>query len=146
MEIWKDVVGYEGYYEVSNNGRVRNVRSGHILSPGVSQGYHYVVLCRHGERRNKQVNRLVAEAFIANPEKYPIVNHKNEIKIDNAVDNLEWCTYSYNNTYGGASKRRGESLKGHRSWNKGIRMPDEFRKRVSNGMKEYYRKRNAGET
>lgn len=141
MKIWKDVVGYEGYYEVSNTGEVRNSQTGHILSPGLSQGYHYVVLCRHGDRRNKQVNRLVAEAFIDNPENHPIVNHKNEVKTDNVVDNLEWCTYSYNNTYGNASAHRSESLKGHQAWNKGKKMSDEFRKRVSEGMKKYYRER-----
>ena len=141
MEVWKDVVGYEGYYEVSNIGNVRNSLTGHILSPGLSQGYYYVVLCRHGNRCNKQVNRLVAEAFIDNPENYPIVHHKNEIKTDNFVDNLQWCTYSYNNTYGDASLHRSESLKGHSAWNKGKKMTDEYCKRVSDAMKEYYRKR-----
>lgn len=141
MEIWKDVVGYEGYYEVSNTGKVRNSQTGHILSPGLSQGYHYVVLCRHGDRRNKQVNRLVAEAFIDNPENHPIVNHKNEVKTDNVVDNLEWCTYSYNNTYGNAPTHRSESLKGQRAWNKGKKMSAEFRKRVSEGMKKFYSER-----
>ena len=139
MEIWKDVVGYEGYYEVSNTGNVRNVKTNHVLSPGLSQGYYYVVLCKHGERRNKQVNRLVAEAFIDNFENCPIVNHKNEVKTDNHVDNLEWCTYSYNNSYGDAPSRRSESLKGCRAWNKGKRMTEEYRKRISDGMKNYYR-------
>ena len=138
MEIWRDVIGYEGYYEVSSEGNVRNSKTGHVLSPGVSQGYRYVVLCRHGDRSNKQVNRLVAEAFIENPKNYPIVNHKNEIKTDNVVGNLEWCTYSYNNSYGNAPTRRSEGLKGCTPWNKGKRMTSDYCKRVSDGMKKYY--------
>ena len=139
MEIWKDVVGYEGYYEVSDIGNVKNSRSGHILSPGLSQGYKYVVLCKHGERHNKQINRLVAEAFLENPEHHPIVNHKNEIKTDNVVDNLEWCTYSYNNSYGSAPLHKSESLRGKPTWNKGKRMSDDYRRRVSEGMRKYHR-------
>lgn len=145
MEIWKDVLGYEGYYEVSNIGNIRNSQTGHILSPGISQGYYYVVLSKHGEKRNKQVNRLVAEAFISNPDCLPIVNHKNEVKTDNVVENLEWCTYSYNNSYGNAPRHRSESLKGLPSWNKGKKMTAEYCKKVSDGMKEYYRKRKMGE-
>lgn len=141
MEIWKDVAGYEGYYEDSNDGNVRNSQTRRVLAPGTSQGYHYVVLCRNGERKNKQVNRLVAEAFIENPNGYPIVNHKNEIRKDNRVSNLEWCTYTYNNTYGSASIHRSESLKGRSPWNKGKKMTAEYRKRVSDGMKEYYSNR-----
>lgn len=141
IEIWKDVVGYEGYYEVSNTGKVRNAITQHILSPGISQGYYYVALYKDTVRHNKQVNRLVAEAFLDNTCGYPMVNHKNEIKTDNNVDNLEWCTYSYNNSYGGAPKRRGDGLKGHKSWNKGKKMSDNFRQKVSNGMKESYRRR-----
>jgi hypothetical protein len=138
MEVWKDVVGYEGRYEVSNTGDIRNSRTGRVLSPGLSQGYLYVALYRDGSRQNKQINRLVAEAFLDNPNNYPIVNHRNEIKTDNTIDNLEWCTYAYNNTYGEASKRRSDSLKGKPTWNKGRRMTDEFRKKVSDGMKKYY--------
>ena len=144
MEIWKDVLGYEGYYEVSNMGRVRNAQTNRVLSPGISQGYYYVALYCHGQRHNKQVHRLVAEAFLDNPENHPIINHKNEIRNDNVVSNLEWCSYSYNNTYGGVSMRKSESLKGRPTWNKGKKMSDEYCKRVSDGMREYYSRKMSG--
>lgn len=144
IEIWREVTAYEDLYEVSDIGNVRNVRTGHILSPGVSQGYHYVALYKDGIRRNKQVHRLVAEAFIPNPMDYPLINHKDEIKTNNSVDNLEWCDYSYNVTYNGNASRISESLKGRTPWNKGKTMPDSFKKTVSIGMKNYYRNRKTG--
>lgn len=112
-EIWKPVVGFEGLYEVSCLGRVRSLdkivrysrgidnfarRKGKLLSPKVANtGYHEVVLIGHnGSRNNKRVHRLVAEAFIPNPNNYPIINHKDENKLNNLVSNLEWCTVRYN--------------------------------------------------
>lgn len=114
MEIWKDIKGYEGFYQVSNHGRVRSIdryivypdgkpffKKGRILSQGLSvHGYYTVVLSVNSSHKNYRVNRLVADAFIPNPNKYPIVNHINEIKTDNRVDNLEWCTHLKNNTHG----------------------------------------------
>lgn len=138
MEIWRDVVGYEGLYEVSNQGNVRSSYTGHMLSPGISQGYCYVALYKDGLRRNKQVHRLVAEAFIPNPMHYPLINHKDEVKTNNVVDNIEWCDYSYNVTYNGNALRISESLKGKTPWNKGKTMSEEYRESVSNGMKKYY--------
>lgn len=112
-----------------------------ILSPGISQGYQYVALYKDGERRNKQVHRLVAEAFIPNPMNHPLINHMDEVKTNNVVDNIEWCDYSYNVRYNGNSLRISESLKGHEPWNKGKTMTDEYRKKISEGRKEYYRKK-----
>lgn len=104
-EIWKSVKGYEGFYEVSSLGRVRSVdrvdlrgwrRKGKMLKPCHNNyGYEIVNLCN----TLKLVHRLVAEAFIPNPNNYPIINHKNEVKDDNRMENLEWCTYQYNVTY-----------------------------------------------
>lgn len=118
-EIWKDVVGYEGLYQVSNLGRVRScdrktrnrngvvTKRGRLLSFFYYGGYLNVSLCMGGNKQNKKIHRLVAEAFIANPNNYPIINHKDENKLNNNANNLEWCTYSYNTLYGsGIEKRR----------------------------------------
>lgn len=95
-EIWKDVVGYEGKYSVSDKGRVKNIKKGNILSPGKNmRGYHQVNLFKKG-RKIKSVHRLVATAFIPNPENKEQVNHKNFNTIDNSVENLEWVTASEN--------------------------------------------------
>lgn len=96
-EVWKPVKGYEGRYEVSSIGRVRN-RYGKILSADkrLGTGYMYVIL-RDGEKGfHANIHRLVAQAFIPNPQNLPIINHINEIRDDNRVENLEWCTQSYN--------------------------------------------------
>lgn len=103
-EIFKDVKGYEGLYQVSTVGNVKSLnynRTGKegILSPGVSKDYLFVTLCKDKKHKAYSIQRLVADAFISNPNGYPCVNHKNENKQDNRVENLEWCTYSYNNTY-----------------------------------------------
>ena len=141
MESWANVVGYEGIYEVSDNGNVRNAVTKKTLSPGKSQGYFYVALYKNKSRKNKQVHRLVAEAFIQNPEGLPIINHKDEVRTNNRVENLEWCTYKYNNMYNGASEKRAEKLRGRTAWNKGKQMPKQFRESVSEGMKEWHREK-----
>jgi hypothetical protein len=145
MEIWKEISGYEGLYEVSNTGNVKNSIRGNILTPGMSQGYEYVALYKNGIRKNKQVNRLVAEAFIENPDGHPLVHHKDEIKTNNNVDNLEWQSYLYNNTYNDIAKRRSAALKGRPAWNKGKKMSESFRQKVSEGRKRYLANKNTME-
>ena len=109
-EEWRAVVGYEGLYEVSNLGNVRsiarNTTSGKILKniPD-TKGYLHVGLCKEGKKRTYKVHRLVAEAFIPNPDNLPQVNHKNEDKTDNRVENLEYCDSKYNNNYGTHTER-----------------------------------------
>ena len=109
--IWKDVRNYEGLYQVSNTGLVKRIPSvkckkERILSQGTQKtGYNYVNLSKNGETHTKRVHRLVAEAFIPNIDNLPEVNHKNEIKNDNRIDNLEWCTREYNLNYGVRCKK-----------------------------------------
>lgn len=119
-EIWKDIAGFEGFYQVSNLGNVRSldrkiIRSngipktlkGQILSPGVNPcGYAFVYLGGSGGSKLYRIHRLVAESFIPNPNGYPVANHKDENKLNNSVENLEWCTYSYNTTYNNSMARR----------------------------------------
>lgn len=104
-EIWKDVVGYEGLYKVSNFGRIVSLcsyggNSQRLMSPGLANnGYLMVGLTKNKKQKSLLVHRLVAQAFIPNPDKLDFVNHKDENKRNNNVENLEWCTKSYNSEY-----------------------------------------------
>ncbi len=114
-EIWRDIKGYEGLYQVSNTGKVKSFRKStqhfgvteHMLKPSIStNGYYDVTLYRRpGDRHKFLVHKLVAEAFVENPNSLPCVNHKDENPLNNEASNLEWCTYSYNNAYGTARIR-----------------------------------------
>lgn len=121
MEIWKDIKGYKNLYQVSNLGNVRSLdrirkngkepnrkylQKSKLLKPAIQNvGYKFVVLSKNGKRKGFRVHRLVAEAFIDNPNNYDCVNHKDENKLNNNVSNLEWCTVAYNNKYGTKQER-----------------------------------------
>jgi hypothetical protein len=104
-EIWKPVVGFEGKYQVSNFGNVRSLRFRNqnfpkdLTQKTNNKGYKVVDLTDKGKNKPALVHRLVAMAFIDNPNNFPIVNHKDENPQNNHADNLEWCTYSYNTIY-----------------------------------------------
>ena len=118
-EIWKDVKGWEGQYQVSNFGRVRSLhyKNPYImkLKPG-KRGYVGVFFINKNDKTyhytGKAVHRLVAEAFIPNPDNLPQVNHKDENRSNNRADNLEWCTNKYNCNYGNYSKHVREARLG----------------------------------
>ena len=101
-EIWKDIEGYEGLYQVSNFGNVKSMNYRNLgyeknLVPKVSnKGRLWVELAKNGEKKPLQISRLVAKAFVDNPNNYPVVNHLDENPMNNNVENLEWCTLSHN--------------------------------------------------
>lgn len=116
-EEWKDIANFEGLYQVSNLGRVKSLpkvgsggHNGVILSPSKDKdGYLLVYLYASRKRVACKVHRLVAKAFIPNPYSFPQVNHKDEVKDNNCFTNLEWCSSSYNNSYGKGSINRANS-------------------------------------
>lgn len=127
-EIWKDVVGYEGLYQVSNIGNVKSLNWRGLGKPKNlylkphNKGYLQVELAKDGNKKCYTVHQLVATAFIPNPNNLAQINHKDEDKKNNRVDNLEWCTRSYNAAYSidrhperkpnGIGRRKGSRFKG----------------------------------
>lgn len=117
VEVWRVVVGYEGLYEVSSDGRVRSLNYRGVrgrteeLSLADWGGYFYVVLSNGLSKPSKNyVHRLVAQAFLDNPLELPEVNHIDENPSNNHVSNLEWCTRSYNINFGSRIERVRDSL------------------------------------
>ena len=113
-EVWRDIQGYEGLYQVSNLGSVKSfprsrTKGGIVTQHFDKKGYKIVVLSKRSEIKVFKVHRLVATAFIPNPKKLPQVNHKDENKVNNSVDNLEWCDNLYNARYGSKAKRAYET-------------------------------------
>lgn len=137
-EVWKDIPGYEGLYQVSNTGEVKSLNyrgSGEtkLLKQSTNKkGYKRVVLCKNRKKKNHCVHRLVAIAFIPNPDNLPIVNHIDECKSNNMVSNLEWCTLVYNNTYGTRNERISKSSKGKT-------FSEEHKKKISENKKGKHR-------
>ena len=151
--VRKPVKGYEGYYEVDQFGRVfgleriikvndngRNYEkpiAGKQLKQSMhTKGYKTVSLTKDGKTKTLFVHRLVAEAFIPNMDNLPMVNHKDEDKTNNFVENLEWCTNDYNINYGTARRRQAKKIRG-------IPHTDEHKKKISESMKAYREKEKA---
>lgn len=143
-EEWRDIEGYEGWYQVSNEGRVRSLdrniidgrkMKGKLLKQYADeQGYKRVRLCREGKHHNKQVHRLVANAFIPNPFNFPVINHIDENSGNNNVENLEWCTVKYNVNYGHRAERYAAKTRGELHYSHKLTEED-----VINIRKEYKR-------
>lgn len=142
MEIWKPVPDFEGCYEVSSEGRVRSldklivlnnggeyIKYGRILKQASDKyGYRTVILRDSGRSKMYKVHRLVALTFIENPDGFPQINHRDENKANNKVDNLEWCTLEYNCKYGTRLERLSKSRMGI---GKGIKLSEETRRKMS---------------
>ena len=118
-EEWKDIKGYEGRYQISSFGRVKSLNYRCTGREKIldfkstnSRGYVIAKLCKEGKVKSYTVHKLVAEAFIPNPNNYKEINHRDENKINNHVSNLEWCTRKYNCNYGTRNKRVSKSHKG----------------------------------
>jgi hypothetical protein len=149
IEIWKDIPEYEGLYQVSNWGRVKSLerviiyKDGRekilpekILKPFLRDEYYGVDLFKDGKRKMFTAHRLVALVFLENPDNLPQVNHRNEIKTDNRVENLEWCNNFYNCNYGTKSQRRSEKYKGENHPFYGKTHSEEARKKISEAKRK----------
>jgi hypothetical protein len=132
--VRKPVVGYEGLYFITNDGEVTNA-DGIVMKQHAKKGngtcYKSVSLYKDGQYKTKYVHRLVAEAFIPNPENLPIINHKDEDGTNNKVENLEWCTHQYNVNYGTARERQREKLVG-------VPHTKEHKKKISDSLYQHY--------
>lgn len=105
------IKNYENLYSVTEDGQVYSHRSNRFLTPCDSgKGYLYVTLSKNGKQQSKKIHRIVAETFIPNPNNLPCVNHKDENLQNNCIDNLEWCSYNYNNTYGTRIERISKAI------------------------------------
>lgn len=150
-EIWKDIEGYESRYQVSTFGNVKSLKFNkkdecRLMTPSkCGTGYLEVHLSLNGKTKHFLVHRLVAKAFIPNPNNYPEINHKDEIKSNNVVENLEWCDSKYNKNFGTFRERNSEShvgrhpseetLKKMSEVQKGKHASDETKRKMSEALK-----------
>lgn len=136
VEIWKDIPHYEGLYQVSNQGRVWSVRKNRLLKQSPN-AYGYLKVClynQYGKSRVETVHRLVALAFIDQPSGCNVVNHLDENRLNNCVENLEWTTIRENVNYGTSRQRQAQKMKGHT-------VSEETKQKMSEARKKYWQSR-----
>jgi len=150
MEEWKDIDGYEGIYKISSLGNIKSMPrtnkyinhkiGGVILKKPLANGYPVSVLCKDKTRNRQYVHRLVAKAFIPNPENKPFINHINSIRNDNNISNLEWCTQKENVHHARRMGRMNQGLDLSKYTN--LKGADHFRSKLTqedvDGMRERY--------
>ena len=146
MEEWKNIEGFNGY-QVSNEGKVKSLNYNHtkkeriLKSEKDKDGYLQVVLYKNGKPVMKKVHRLVAQAFLENPQNLPQVNHKDECKTNNSVDNLEFCDNKYNINYGSRTQKCAEKQLNHPTKSKRV---DQINAQTGEVIRQWESTREAG--
>lgn len=126
QEIWIDIEGYGGCYQASNFGRVKSLKYNHTFKERIlkaskdKKGYLIVCLCKDGIKKSYKVHRLIALTFIPNPDNLPEINHKDEDKTNNRIENLEWCDRKHNVNFGSRTKRMVESKTNYPKFSKQV--------------------------
>ena len=143
VEVWKDIPGYAGRYQASTLGRIRSIiKLPTVLKEDVQpNGYRRVYLWENGRKKNRLVHRLVASAFIPNPHDLSDVNHLDEDKQNNRIENLEWCTHTHNMNYGHVKKRISAAKKGRpasEASKKALSLVSRNRKWVNDGIRNKF--------
>jgi len=144
-EIWKDILNYEGYYQISNYGRVKSLKRSYYTGGKweeriykvrlTNNGYEYARLSKNNKRKNYPIHRLVAIHFIVNPKNKPEINHIDGVKNNNYVNNLEWCTSSENKRHAfkiGLNNNKGEKHFASKLTQNEV---DTIRQKLSNGVR-----------
>lgn len=140
VEVWRPILGFELLYQASNFGRIKSLKFGRekILKPRLGKcGYQLVMLCKDGKGKNYRIHRLVFEAFNGKIPEGLVVNHLNEIKTDNRLDNLEICTHKENINYGTCRARMSAARKGKK-------FSEEHKRKISAARKAYWKRKKAG--